>query len=78
MTKFRKKPSASHSLSEAGNGALAVESPARQHEPIPVDEQIRTRAYEFYLESGDRPGDDLGNWLRAEHEYRAHAREANH
>jgi hypothetical protein len=34
----------------------------------PVDEQIRLRAYELYMERGAQPADDLGDWLRAERE----------
>jgi hypothetical protein len=64
----RKKPSASSPLSEAIGALLTDESPARQDERVPADDQIRTRAYELYLERGARPGDDLGDWLRAERE----------
>jgi len=31
-------------------------------------ERIATRAYELYLERGDRPGGDLADWLDAERE----------
>ena len=34
----------------------------------PIDEQIRLRAYELYIERGAQPNDDLGDWLRAERE----------
>ena len=34
----------------------------------PVEERIRERAYELYLERGGRPGDPLNDWLRAERE----------
>jgi hypothetical protein len=34
----------------------------------PSHEEIRSRAYEIYLERGDRPGDELDDWLRAERE----------
>jgi hypothetical protein len=51
-----------------------VEMPAASHdEDVSVDEQIRVRAYELYLERRDQPGDHgdhLDDWLRAEREYR--------
>jgi hypothetical protein len=43
----------------------AIESSVRQ---VPSHEEIRRRAYEIYLERGDRPGDELEDWLRAERE----------
>ncbi len=40
--------------------------------PIPVltevEEQIRTRAYQFYEERGREPGHEVEDWLRAEAE----------
>lgn len=32
------------------------------------DETIRLRAYEIYLERGQQPDRDLGDWLQAERE----------
>ena len=38
----------------------------------PVDstreQEIRTRAYEIYLERGGQPGDEVDDWLQAERE----------
>ena len=34
----------------------------------PLELLIRRRAYELYLERGERPGDALEDWLRAERE----------
>ena len=34
----------------------------------PSENEIRTRAYEIYLERGGQPGHDLDNWLQAEFE----------
>jgi hypothetical protein len=31
-------------------------------------EEIRLRAYEIYLERGSLPGNELDDWLQAEHE----------
>jgi hypothetical protein len=33
-------------------------------------EAIRARAYELYLQRGEREGDDVNDWLEAEREYR--------
>jgi hypothetical protein len=70
MTKSGSNPSASSSLNETGHTLLADESPAQRDEDASADEQIRMRAYELHLERGDQPGDQLGDWLRAEREYR--------
>src|SRR5258708_23615136 len=34
----------------------------------PSHEEIRSRAYEIYLERDGHPGDELDDWLRAERE----------
>ena len=47
------------------NGSTNGRDPA-----IAIDEQIRMRAYELYLDRGGRPDDDLGDWLQAEQELR--------
>lgn len=44
---------------------------------IVTDEDIRTRAYEIYLENGDAPYDEMDNWLCAERELRGYDREDN-
>jgi hypothetical protein len=33
-----------------------------------LEEKIRRRAYEIYLERGEQPGSELDDWFRAEHE----------
>jgi hypothetical protein len=53
--------------------AQAKEAPA---EPVSVEERIRQRAYELYRERGNRPGSDLGDWLKAEEEIRRAEEEA--
>jgi len=35
---------------------------------LPLEEQIRARAYEIYLERGEREGSALDDWLEAEAE----------
>ena len=37
-------------------------------ETLPLEEQIRRRAYELYVERGDASGSELGDWLQAERE----------
>lgn len=56
-------------MSERGN-----QGKTQDHESIaaasaaPLDVLIRQRAYELYLERGERPGSALEDWLRAEAE----------
>jgi hypothetical protein len=35
---------------------------------LPLEEQIRLRAYEIYLECGGQDGSDMDHWLQAEAE----------
>ncbi|MCU1334933.1 MAG: hypothetical protein JWO19_514 [Bryobacterales bacterium] len=35
-----------------------------------LEERIRRRAYELYVQRGNQPGSDLDNWLQAEEEVR--------
>jgi hypothetical protein len=42
----------------------------RGHGPL-TEDQIRQRAYEIFLARGAVPGDDVQDWLRAEHELQA-------
>lgn len=37
-------------------------------EALPVDERIRRRAYELYVERGNESGSELDDWLQAEEE----------
>jgi hypothetical protein len=46
---------------QAETGDVSVGDPAR-------DEEIRRRAYEFYLQRGEQPGRELDDWLQAEQE----------
>jgi hypothetical protein len=45
--------------------AKAKESPIKL---LPFEERIRRRAYELYVERGDRSGSELDDWLQAEEE----------
>jgi hypothetical protein len=53
---------------------IPVPGTARAKEPssetLPLEERIRRRAYEFYLERGSEPGSELDEWLQAEEEIR--------
>jgi hypothetical protein len=40
-------------------------------ETLPIEEQIRQRAYELYVEHGDEGGSELDDWLQAEEEVQA-------
>ena len=45
-------------------------------EALPLDERIRHRAYELYLQRGSQPGLELADWLQAETEIRSAEEEA--
>ena len=45
----------------------AVES---QIETLPLEERIRRRAYDLYVQRGNQSGSALDDWLRAEEEIR--------
>ena len=48
--------------------APAKETPT---ETLPLEERIRRRAYELYLQRGNQPGSDLDDWFQAEEEIRS-------
>ena len=47
-------------------------TPQRAKEPasetLPLEERIRRRAYELYVQSGSHTGSELDDWLQAEEE----------
>jgi Protein of unknown function (DUF2934) len=45
--------------------AKAKEAPI---ESLPLEERIRRRAYELYVERGNQSGSELDDWLQAEQE----------
>jgi hypothetical protein len=47
--------------------APAKETPT---ETLPLEERIRRRAYELYLQRGNEPSSELDDWLQAEEEIR--------
>jgi hypothetical protein len=40
----------------------------RQTEKLPLEEQIRRRAYELYIRRGNQSGSEFDDWLQAEEE----------
>lgn len=49
---------------------MSAPSLARQTsiEPLPLEEQIRRRAYELYVQRGNQAGSDIEDWLQAQAE----------
>jgi DUF2934 family protein len=41
-----------------------------QIETLPLEERIRRRAYELYVERGSESGSEFDDWLQAEEEIR--------
>ena len=76
MTKQEKNAPASGAATTTAS-TTGVASPdtnggaAHRDGRAPAEEQIRMRAYSYYLERGQQKGDPLGDWLRAEREYGA-------
>ncbi|MGQ0714323.1 MAG: DUF2934 domain-containing protein [Gemmatimonadaceae bacterium] len=56
-----------------GEAPLADTAPIAGGEGSTDEEQIRTRAYELYLERGGATSDEMEDWLRAEREYQSGA-----
>ncbi|MGQ0646779.1 MAG: DUF2934 domain-containing protein [Gemmatimonadaceae bacterium] len=69
MKKGRKHAPFSESAHENGAGAHTQEPPALQggHQ---LEEEIRLRAHELFLERGKNHGHHFDDWLRAERECR--------
>lgn len=43
---------------------------ALQNETLSLEERVRRRAYELYVQRGDQSGSALDDWLQAEEEVR--------
>jgi Protein of unknown function (DUF2934) len=56
------------SASEFGASPIQSRSDDTSGNYTPSCEEIRLRAYEIYLERGSLPGNELDDWLQAEHE----------
>ena len=59
--KGTRKAAATRKTGKSGNVQEALAS-------TPTVDEIRARAYEIYIERGQRSGEDLENWLQAEKE----------
>jgi hypothetical protein len=56
--------------------ARAIAIPKKNKpEALPLEEQIRQRAFEIYLQRGGQDGSDLDDWQQAEAEFRSHGKE---
>jgi hypothetical protein len=67
-TSNRNKKTAASASNPGTQGAAEVRP---RLVPINLDDEIRRRAYEIYLERGCTPGDEHEDWLTAEREIRA-------
>ena len=47
---------------------MAAPSSAKEPAALSLEDRIRRRAYELYLERGGRSGSELDDWLQAEAE----------
>jgi hypothetical protein len=49
---------------------MAAPAPAKERprETLSLEERIRRRAYELYLQRGNESGSELDDWLQAEEE----------
>ncbi len=54
--------------SEVGASPIQAHPEDTSSNHTPNCEEIRLRAYEIYLERGSHPGNELDDWLQAEHE----------
>jgi hypothetical protein len=46
-------------------------------EALPIEERIRRRAYELYVERGNPSGSELDDWLQAEEEIQRAAEQSS-
>ena len=51
---------------------MAAPAPAKERpkKTLPIEERIRHRAYELYIQRGNQSGSELDDWLQAEEEIR--------
>ena len=51
---------------------MAAPAPAKQRlkEGLSLEERIRRRAYELYVQDGNKSGSELDDWFQAEEEIR--------
>ncbi|MGE0159819.1 MAG: DUF2934 domain-containing protein [Gemmatimonadales bacterium] len=71
MSHHTKKTARKGSFVNFRNGQLHDRASETNGAHPSIDEQIRLRAYELYVERGAQPNEDLRDWLQAEREVRA-------
>jgi hypothetical protein len=54
----------------------SARAPETRIDELPLEERIRRRAYELYLERGNQSGSALEDWLQAEEEILRHHQDA--
>ena len=73
--KNTEKGASNHSKKTAAStstlGTRVAAEIRRKLVPINLEDEIRRRAYEIYVERGYTPGDEHEDWLAAEREIRA-------
>ena len=57
-------------MAESMPATARVKAPATPSESLPLEERIRRRAYELYVQRGNQSGSELDDWLQAEEEIR--------
>ena len=69
-TATTRKKKAAAAAAGAGSSVVtpAVEEPRKTVQDVRLEEEIRQRAYEIYLERNGSPGDQAQDWLIAERE----------
>ncbi|MFL5615390.1 MAG: DUF2934 domain-containing protein [Gemmatimonadaceae bacterium] len=60
-----------NSSGKSSHDSHGVASRYHQTDGPSLDEHIRRRAFELYVERGKQPGDGVADWLKAEREYHA-------
>ena len=57
---------------------MPAPAPAKERaiEALPLEERIRRRAYELYVQRGNQSGSEMDDWLQAEEEIRRAEEEA--
>jgi hypothetical protein len=75
MAKHEKFLSPQGSRRNAADGLPTERFANGRDQHVSIDDQIRMRAYELYLERGGEPNHDLGDWLQAERECRGQSAE---
>ena len=62
-----------NSSGKSSHDSQGVASRYHQTDGPSLNEQIRSRAFELYVERGKQPGDGVADWLQAEREYHERA-----